>query len=131
MPPNRGIVRLLILEGTMTKTEQLVQCAAQIAGAKASAIPGWRAIISDLEQRKAGIERAIDDARNVEKRFSTYREAIQAASEQDPLCPVCWMDRAQELAMMPMTSDKPNEYQYGCIGCGFEASFPAQSRRAA
>ena len=114
----------------MTKTEQLVQRAAQIAGAKAYAIPGWRADICDLEQRKAGIERKIDEARNVEKRLATYREAIQAASDEDPLCPDCWMDRAQELAMMPITSDTPDEDQYGCMECGFEASLPAQTVRS-
>ena len=118
----------------MTETEQLVQRAARIADAKASAIPGWRADICDLEQRKAGIERKIDEARNVEKRLATYREAIQAASDEDPLCPDCWMHREQELAMMPITiaSDTPDENQYGCMECGFEASIPAQTvRRAA
>ena len=114
----------------MTKTEQLVRRAAQIAGAKASAIPGWRADIRDIEQRKARIEREIDEARNVEKRLATYREAVQATSDDGPLCPDCWMDRAQELAMMPITSDTPDENEYGCMECGFEASFPAQTVRS-
>jgi DNA-directed RNA polymerase subunit M/transcription elongation factor TFIIS len=114
----------------MTKTEQLVQRAARIAHARATAISGWRADIRDLEQRKARIEREIDEATSVEKRLVTYREAAQAASDEDPICPDCWMDRAQELAMMPITSDTPNEIQYGCMECGFEASFPAQTVRS-
>jgi hypothetical protein len=114
----------------MTKMEQLVQRAARMAAAKASAIPGWRADIRGLEQRKAGIERKIDEASKVEKRLATYQEAMQASKDEDPPCPECWMDRGQELALLPITSDTPEEVQYGCMECGFEASFPAQSVRS-
>ena len=114
----------------MTKMEQLVQRAARMAAAKASAIPGWRADIRGLEQRKAGIERKIDEASKIEKRLATYQEAMQAAKDEDPPCPDCWMDRGEELALMPITSDAPDEVQYGCMECGFEASFPAQTVRS-
>lgn len=110
--------------------DQLVQLAAQIAAAKASAIPGWRAVIRDLEHRKAGIEQQIKEASNVEKRLATYQKATEATKDENPPCPNCWMHREQDLALMPITSDTPDEVYYGCMNCGFEASFPAQSVRS-
>lgn len=83
--------------------EQVVRRAAQIAGAKAAAV--------------------------FTKRLATYHEAIQAAKDEDPLCPDCWMDRGEDLAMAPITIDTLEEVQFGCMECGFEASFPARTIR--
>ena len=109
--------------------EQLVQRAAQIARAKASAVSGRRADIRDLNQPRTGIEREVDEGSDVAKRLATYHEATQAAKDEDPPCPDCWIDRGEQLAMAPITIDTLGEVQFGCMECGFEASFPARTVR--
>lgn len=96
----------------MTKTEQLVQRAAQIAGVQASAISRWRTGIRNRKTLAAG---------DLETRLASYHEA---ANDEDPPCPDCWIERGQQLAMAPITSDTPDEIQYGCMECGFAASSP-------
>ena len=83
--------------------EQLVQRAAQIAGTKAAAV--------------------------FAKRLATYHEATQPAKDEDPPCPDCWMDRGEQLAMASIKIDTLDEVQFGCMECGFEASFPARTMR--
>ena len=102
----------------MTKTEQLIQRAAQIAGVETFAISGWR---TDIRDHK------ILAASDLETRLAAYQEATK---DEDPPCPDCWIERGQQLAMAPITSDTPDENQYGCMECGFEVSFPAQTVRS-
>ena len=100
--------------------EQLVQHATGIARAKACAVSGKP--VSDLSQLRKEVGAGSDAV----KRLATYHEA---AKDEDPPCPECWMDRGEELAMAPMTIDTLDEVQFGCMECGFEASFPARTLR--
>jgi len=108
--------------------EQLIQRAAQIAGAKASTDTRRGADIGRLNRPKAGIGRKVE-ASDVGKRLAAYHEAVQTVKDEDPPCPDCWMHRGEELAMAPITSDSLDEDQFGCMECGFEASLPARTRR--
>lgn len=63
------------------------------------------------------------------RRLASYEEAIRAGQDEDPLCPGCWMHQGEELAMARISSDAPDEHQFGCMECGFEASFPVRATR--
>ncbi len=104
----------------MTKTEQLLKRAVQIAGGNASAISGRKIDTRAPRLRRAGAERAINEANEVEQRLATYCAAIQAAKEEDPACPDCWIERGQDLAMTHIAGEWPDEHRYGCMECGFE-----------
>ena len=83
--------------------EQLILHAARIAGAKTLAASA--------------------------RRLASYEQAMQVGQDGDPLCPDCWMHQGEELAMAPISSETPGEHQFGCMECGFEASFPARAIR--
>jgi hypothetical protein len=80
----------------------------------------------ELVQRAAQIARAKGD---LAKRLAAYRDVLHAAKDEDPACPDCWIERQDHLAMTPIACETQDEVQFGCMECGFEASFPARTAR--
>jgi hypothetical protein len=119
---------LLRSGGSAMNREELVQRAAQIARAKASLASGRRTNIRDFGPPETAVERRADKQGDLAKRLAAYQEALQAAADEDPPCPDCWIGQ-EELAMAPIASETLDEVQFGCMDCGFEVSFPARAAR--
>jgi len=112
----------------MTKMDQLFRRAAFVVGRNAAAISG-KADVRFLKPRRAAAGGAIKDANEIELRLSAYYAAVEAAKEEDPPCPDCWIEGGEQLALAPIASDWLDEHRYGCMECGFEEAFPASGVR--